>query len=316
MQTLFDVGPKIDKHIESILSLMLDKLPNNNPSKDSNCYLEAANFINEIYTGMFLKKHQFDFSKDNQYNTDGNMNKIREACGDWIKVRSLILNAINNLEISKDKNKLPWNKKYINSITFAKFFDYGKTNASGLMDSPFLKFINEPKDCYAYTSDLTIDKLKQQTSSLFRNGAEKFSKKYFKEKSLELSFWYNMIEWTEWFKRMKKYLPQFYSEFMSECENDPFKDYTDFLVKFLKSKEGDNISPQPYHFRLVKNGESHLSGLFMVWIRNGIETNKFEILKHLPRSIDTYYAEDSFVYNNLKEKKEKEVIDAEDIFIF
>ena len=313
MTPLFETGPKIDRHIESIISQMLKTLRNNNPDKDSECYLNTVKFINEIYTGDFLKRHYFDFSKDSQFNVEGNMEKIRSAANDWGKVKELILNAMEHLEQSKDKSKMPWNKKYVESITFARFFDHGKVNESGLMDSPFLKFINPPKDSYAYTSGLTIDKLKKQTSSVFRENAEKFCKKHFKEKSKELAFWYNMIEWTEWLKRFRKNYGNIYSEFISACVN-PFDDYTKFLTDFLKKKEGENVMVMPYHFQLVKIGEKHLSGIFLLWLRTGIENKKFEILRHMPKSIDNYYTEESF--NNVKTEKVKEVVDIDDIVIF
>lgn len=70
MEPLFETGPSYNKHAESIVKYMLSKLKNNNPKKDSKCYIRTIGFVTEIYEGRFLINKQFDSSKDKQFNTE------------------------------------------------------------------------------------------------------------------------------------------------------------------------------------------------------------------------------------------------------
>ena len=92
MTPLFETGPSIDKHIENILNIILSRLPNNNPKKESKCYLKAVNYVNEIYTGIFTKNKRFDNSKDNQFNIDNNFQKIND-CMEGIENRQIAVDA-------------------------------------------------------------------------------------------------------------------------------------------------------------------------------------------------------------------------------
>lgn len=185
MTPLFDIGPKIDNHIESIISVMFSKLSNNNPKKDSKCYLRVVAYINELYNGDFLKIRRFDNSKDKQFDMTDSFQKIQDCKNDWNKVHQLVLSSLNHLEDAKKPEKLPWNKKYLNDITFSKFFNNGY-NENGEIDCPFLHLINPPLTSYAYKSDITITTLKENCNSLIRTAAEKFCKKYFKMKNYQL----------------------------------------------------------------------------------------------------------------------------------
>ena len=313
MTLLFETGPVIDRHIEGIIKFMLSKLSNNNPRKDSKCYMKAVQTINEIYTGNFLNNKHFDNSKDGMFDMTDVFQKINECKNDWTKVRDIIMNSLLHLEEAKRPEKMPWNKSYLNSITFSRFFDSGY-NQEGYTDCPFLHLINPPKDSYAYTSDITINKLKENTSGMLKPSAEKFCKKYFRIKSYQLSFWYCMEDWTRWLRLLKRNYAEVYADFIASCEDaNPFEDFKNYLMNTLKQKEGEHPVVNHWYFRLAFNNEPELSGYFKQWLRNGIDKGKFSIFRRLPKSIDKYYTDESFMNSKVKTEKKKEVIELEDI---
>lgn len=316
MNPLFESGPVIDKHIEHIIKIMLQQLSNNNPKKDSKCYLRVVGYINELYNGDFLKTKRFDNSKDKQFNMTDTFQKVQECKYNWNKVRQIVSDSLNHLEEAKKPQKLPWNKKYVNEMSFARFFNNGY-NENGEIDCPFLHFVNPPIDSYAYKSDITINTLKENCNSLIRSSAEKFCKKYFKMKNYQLSFWYNMEDWTRWLKLFKFTFPTVYSEFVNSCEDgNPFIDFKNYLMFVLKQKEGEHPVINHWYFKLTYSDGTELDGYFKQWLRAGIDKGKFNVLKQLPRSIDKYYTDESFNNSKIKTEKKKEVVELEDVVIW
>ena len=61
-------------------------------------------------------------NKDKQFDMTNTFDKVRECANDWNKVRQIIIDSLNHLEEAKKPEKLPWNKKYLNDITFSRFF--------------------------------------------------------------------------------------------------------------------------------------------------------------------------------------------------
>ena len=316
MNSLFETGPLIDKHIEAIIKIILTRLPNNNPKKDSKCYLRTANFINELYLGTFLRNNRFDKSKDSQFNVDNIFDIIQSCNSDWNKIKTLVVQVLDNIETAKRPEKLPWNKKYVNEISFAKFFDNGY-NQDGEIDSPFLHFVNEPKDSLAYRSDITIGKIKEVLPVHLKNAAEKICKKYFKMKSYQLSFWYNMEEWNEWLNNLRNAFPNIYSEFVANCkDSNPLADFQEYLITSLKKSEGEYPSVNHWYYSITNSEKVQLNGFFKGWLQDGIRKNKFSALKQLPQSIDKYVTKESFETNKQVKKVEKKTVDFEDIIVF
>ena len=312
MEPLFSTEPTIDKHITGIITQMLNVLSNNNPKKDSKCYLRCVKYVSELYEGTFLLNKKFDTSRDRQFDMSDVFAKINQCKHDWGKVREIVLGSLKHLEEAKKPEKMPWNKNYLNSITFSRFFSNGYSQ-DGLVDCPFVHLVNPPKDSYAYTSDITIKKLKDNTVALIREPAERFCKKYFKIKSYQLSFWYDMEDWSRWFMLVKRNLPDAYSELLICCKNgNPFDDFVDYLMSVLKMKEGDHPVVNHWYFQLAYQDKEELDGYFKQWLRNGIDKGRFKFLKKLPRSINTYYTDESFRKKAVVEKK-KEVVEMEDI---
>ncbi|MBR6403169.1 MAG: hypothetical protein IKS48_07275 [Eubacterium sp.] len=315
MTPLFDDGPVYDPHVKSIINYMLIHLRNNNPKPESPVYARNAAFIKELYDGTFLR-HNFVYSRINQFDLDRVNEQVKAVKGSWQMVRNIVIGSLDHYELAKSKDRMPFNKKFLDDISFATFFEGSvKFNPDGCFDSNFMKFVNEPKMSYNYNSDITIGKLKDETNALFRKEAESFCNKWFKMKHMQLSFWYEMVDWTRWLRCFRKTFPNIYGEFIASCEDgNPFIDFKRFLLDRLKWKEGENPVMNVYYFRLTRYDSGMLDGMFKEWLRTGIDRNKFNALKQLPKSIDRYYTDESF--SKPEEKVEKKVVDVEDLPIF
>ena len=312
---LFDDDTVVyDKHIVSIINIMLSHLRNNNPKPESAVYARNASFIQELYDGTFIR-HNFVYSRINQYDMENVNEKVKAVKGSWQLVRNILVDSLEHYELAKSKDRMPFNKKFLDDITFATFFEGSvRFNPDGCFDSNFMKFVNEPKMSYAYNSDITINKIKEDISPLIINAAESFCKKYFKIKHAQLMFWYEMEDWTRWLRCFRKNYPNIYGEFVSACEDgNPFIDFKNYLLKRLKFREGDNPVINTYYFKLTKYDSGMLDGMFKDWLKSGLG-EKFNALKQLPKSIDSYYTNESFI--KTEQKVEKVVVDIEDIPIF
>ncbi len=309
---LFDDRIHYDPHVVGIINQMLFHLRNNKPKQDSPVYARNASFIQELYNGTFIR-HNFVYSRINQFNMENVNDKVKAVKGSWSKVRNLVIDSLEHYELAKSKDRMPFNKKFLDDITFATFFEGSiRFNPNGCFDSNFMKFVNEPKMSHDYNSEFTIKKIKENINALILDEAEKFSKKYFKMKHIQLSFWYEMEDWSRWLRCFRKNYPNIYGEFISSCEDgNPFKDFKKFLLNKLKLREGDNPVMNVYYFKLTKYDSFMLDGMFKEWLKNGIGTNKFNSLKQLPKSIDNYYTDGSF--SKPVEKVMKKVIDINDI---
>lgn len=306
MEALFSTGPVYDPHVIGIIKYMLSRLKNNHPRPDSKVYIKNANYIKELYEGRF-HTHVFNTSRKDYNYTDVFL-KIRNCSGNWQNVRNLIVSVLDNIELSKDKQYLPFNKKFIETITFSTFFEYFDINAkeSG-MNSNFLNYINPPLKSRIYASAFTISKLKENVLKSILPFAEKISNSYFKDSNL--SFWYNMEDLSRWLKKMKEAFPSEYGEFIISCKNgNPLEDFMNYLTK------GGNII-QPFFFQLSLKGSDRIEGRFSGWLNDGIRSGKFSSLKNLPKSIECYYTDENFEKRK-KEPKKKEVVDLDDFPIF
>ena len=313
LQPLFEVENEYDTHVTFIIGVMLKRLKNNHPKPTSKVYIRNVSYINELYNGTFLH-HVYNHNRKD-YNYANTTDRIKECKGDWNKINNIITTALDNIELAKSKDYLPFNKRFVDSITFATFFEYFdiNSNCTGI-SSNFLNFINPPKKCYEYTSNITIEKLKKSCLTNIREYGEKIVRKYF-DKSQELSFWYNMEDLSRWLRCFKKTFSYEYNEFVIMCKNkNPLQDLEEYIINILNYKQGNNLIVQPIFFQLSKLGSDRLEGYFLHWLRSGIESNKFSSLKNLPKSINNYYKDESFETVNVKEKTvEKEIIDFDNI---
>lgn len=315
MQPLFDDSPKYDKHVVSIINQMLARLKNNHPKSESPVYARNARYIQEIHDGTFLN-HNFVYSRSDQYDLNNVNDKVRACKGSWQRTRDIIIAALEHYELAKGKDRMPYNKKFLEDVSFATFFEgCNKFREDGCFDSNFMKFINEPKMSYDYNSAILIDKVKNEVMNLIEVPAEDFCKRYFKMKHQQLSFWYEMEDWTRWLRLFRKTFPNIYTEFISSCaDGNPFLDFKKYLIASLRLKEGEKPVMNVYYFKLNRFGSERLDGMFKGWLRHGIDTKQFDVFRQLPRSIDCYYTDDSFVA--AQPVVEKKVVNIEEIPIF
>ena len=315
---LFNTAPVYDKHIVSIINMMLKRLKNNNPKPDSKVYVRNANFIKDIYDGNFLKNKFNTERKD--YDYSGTFEKISLCKNNWQNVRNCVNDCLNNVELAKDKSRLPFNKKFIDSISFATFFQfYDITNSNNGINSHFVNLLNPPLMSYEYTSSLTIEKLKKEClGSLVKEG-DIICNKYFSDIKQRLSFWYNILDFSRWLKNMKSAFHSEYDEFIMLCEDgNPLTDFLKYLKTSLSYKQGQNIIMLPVYFQLSRVGSNKLEYQFLGWLKNGIEKNRFSVLKNLPKSIEHYYSDESFEKRKqeIVTPKKKEIVDADDLPVF
>ena len=314
MKPLFDDTPQFDPHVVSILNYMLSHLRNNSPKPTSNVYLRNASYVKEIYDGTFIQ-HGFEYSNQNEYNLDGILEKVRDCKHSWQKTRDIIIASITHFEMAKEKDCMPLNKKYLETVTFGTFFEgYIKFNPNGYLDSNFMKFVNEPKKSFAYFANLSMNKIKSETPEPIKSSAENFSKKWFKIPNVALSFWNNISDFSRWLKKFKSSFPKVYSEFLLACiDGDPFKDLSTYILNSLQNKQGQKPILNAYYFKL--SGESgQLEGMFRNWLRDGITNGKFNCLNKLPKSIVEYCSDESFEEKAPSVKKEKKVVNADEFF--
>lgn len=312
---LFDDTPKYDPHAVSIITQMLTRLRNNSPKQTSNVYMKNVSFIKEIYDGKWLL-HKFSLSNENQYDLIGIDEKLKSCKGSWQMTRKVIMESLDNFELAKRKDFMPFNKKYIENISFSTYFEgNNRFSSDGSLDSYFMKFVNKPKPSYAYLADLSINQIKSKLPENIKNSSESFCKRWLKIKNMQLSFWKDIEDFARWLSLFKKHYPKVYSEFILACKDgNPFSDLSTFIITTLQEKEGLKPVINAYYFRL--SGESkQLEGMFRNWLTNGIKSGKFNFLKSLPKSINEYYTDESFENVRII-KVEKKVVDAEELPIF
>ena len=313
METLFAAGPSYDPHLKSVMSLLLSRLRNNNPKPESKAWSRNAGFLMEIYEGRFLSK-PFDTSRKD-YDYQGSFDKIRAAKGSWQAVRSLVVQALDNIELAKDFSYMPFNKKFVESITFSTFFEHRERDCfSPGVHSNFVNFVNPPLKKSDYSNDSRAEKLKASCVSFFGKGAAAVCSEHFSARSDRLRFWEDMAEWKEWLSAFKAAYPEIYSEFAINCAGgSPFEDYWNWLAKKLANS---GRSVRPYHFQLSAAGSERLGLDFLDWLEGGVRSGKFAALRGLPRPVALYRFPESFgKAAKSAPPKEKEVVDADD-FIF
>ena len=186
MEPLFYVTEKYDKHIISLLKVMMNRLNCTRVNEENTCYKRNAKHIQNIYNGTFLY-NSYDMSRSREWNFEGVNEKILSCKGSWQKVKELICNCLDNLELSKRTDYMPFSKNYVESIKFSNFFETGRYNCvTSEVDSPFLKFVNKPVKKFSYQSSLKFEDVKKNISSSIRNAAEVIAASCFREDLLQV----------------------------------------------------------------------------------------------------------------------------------
>lgn len=310
MQALFDTGPSYDPHIKSIIKLMLSHLRNNKPKEDSKVYVRNASYLQELYDGKFLH-HAFSTGRTD-YDYQGSFDKIKSCKGSWQNIRNCILTSLDNLELAKQNDYLPYNKNFLETISFATFFKQ-QDMVSKEWNCNFLNFQNPPKKKIANVYRNKINKIRENIINLILSEADKIASKYFQDESDEFQFWNAIDDFNRWIKLMKNTFPSIYGEFILGCKNgNPLTDFNEFIENYLKKKQGSNFIVMPYYFRLTIPNQNKLGGSFLDWLIDGISNNKFSSFKNLSKPIMNYYYDNDFI-NEVVIPKKKSVVDIETV---
>lgn len=304
MQPLFETGPVYDPHIKSIIKLMLLNLKNNKPKEDSKVYVRTVSYIQELYDGTFL--HRSFNTGRTDYNYQGSFDKIKSCKGSWQNIKNCITDSLTNLNLAKQNEYLPYNKSFLDGISFATFFEQWDITSNST-NCNFLNFQNPPKKKLVKALDSKIQKTKKNVLNLIIQESEKIALKYYQDENDKLQFWCAIENFSRWLRQMKSTFPSIYSEFIVSCKNgNPLTDFRDYVETLLIKKQGQNIVIAPYYFRLSIPGQNKLGGSFLDWLVNGISTGKFSCFKSLPKSIMNYCNDSDFVESTvLAEKKLK-----------
>ena len=292
MQALFETGPVYDPHARSIVRLMLSRLRNNNPREDSKVYMKAIGYVTEIYDGTFLHR-AFSVGRAD-YNYDGAFEKVRSCKGSWQEVRSSIITAMDNLEVAKDDRYLPYNKKFIESVTFSSFFEL--PDLKGGVTSMYVSLQNPPRKKAEKAYASRIADVRKNVIPAVASVADDVCEKYFSEGADGFQFWCAVEDFSRWLRKFKEVFPQVHGEFVLGCKDgNPMADLSSFVAEHSGRRYGDGTAPKPYFFRLTLPGRDKLGGMFLDWLQDGISRGKFACLKSLPKPVADYCEDSDFV---------------------
>ena len=288
-----DVLP-YDSKIQFIVNGVARKLTNQNKDYSRyKCYSTACEILTSIYDGTFKEKYHFNGKHFKDFNMVGVEDVIASCKGDYQKIRDLTVSAVSHLYLAKEKAYLPWNKKYLAKVTFSNFFQ-NITN-DGRCESLFYMLINEPLKQTDYFQDVGIKKIKNELDENnfkgMREVGERIEKR-FTDKKDKFLFWSNIEELYWWWRDVKKFLPNVYSELKYDfTKENLLQDYYEWLCENLYKQYGANFVLEPYHFK-IGDDEFCLKGSFLMYMN--MLSRKHKILGELPRNIKFYYKTESF----------------------
>lgn len=283
-----------DDKIKFIVNGSARKLTNQNKDYSRfKCYRTACEILTSIYEGTFYDRYRFNGQHFKDFNMDGVEEVIASCKGDYQRLRDVVFGSISHLYMAKERTYLPWNKKYLARVTFSNFFQ-NITN-DGRCESLFYMLIQEPIKQTSYFQDVGIKKIKTDLEEHNFKGmkevGERIEKK-FTDKKDKFIFWSNVQEMYWWWRDVKKFLPQVYSELKYDFVNENLlQDYYEWLCENLYKNQGANYVLEPYYFK-IGDDEFCLKGWFLVYMN--CLARKHKVLGELEKNIKFYYKTDSF----------------------
>lgn len=294
-----DVIP-YEKKIQIIVNGVARKLTNQNKNYSKyKCYSTACEILTSIYDGTFFDKYHFNGHHFKEFNMDGVESVIMDCKGDYQKIRDLVNNSIKHLYMAKEREYMPWNKKYLSNVTFSNFFQ--NVTHEGKIESLFYMLVNEPKRMESYFQESGIKKIKKTLDDNKFSGMREVGdriEKRFKDGKSRFMFWSNIEELYWWWRDVKKYLPNVYSELKYEFVNENLlQDYYEWLCENLYKNQGANFVLEPYYFKIGDENNGCLKGWFLSYLN--VLSKKHSCLGELPKNIKFFYKTDSFKLTNV-----------------
>jgi hypothetical protein len=226
---------KICKEADSIARLILKrygnyfshKVPDENTAP-TKTYTEICRKITDIYNGAFIKSRFYPlgekFLNNRQFNIDGWREKIREAKGDWLKVKRLILSALRNFTLMHNENRMPYSKDYLQ--TNLNLWLYDKVSNYDEPQSQFIICLFEPEFTTKHNSELKADRIFDTLPEKAKKGGNKLFG--LNENMPSGLFWEKVSEIVEWGKLALEYEPNIHYWITSASELPGlFADYCD-----------------------------------------------------------------------------------------
>ena len=234
-------------------------------------YVEICNKITDIYNGTFIKSRFYlmgeKFLNNKQFNITGWKDKLKEAQGNWTKVKKLILAALKNFDLMHEENRLPYSKNYLQSNLNLWFYD--KSSDYDNPQSQFVLCLFEPEFTNKHNSEAKADRIFEKLPEKVKIGGNRLFS--LNENMPAGSFWQKVKEMLDWGKLAFEYEPnvtywitsptEIVGEFAKYCEE---KEISVSVSTLDIKKAVESNSPWTWFVKdmSIKHGmNSHLSEL-------------------------------------------------------
>ena len=194
-------------------------------------YVNICKKITDIYNGSFIKSRLYPLSEkfltNKQFHIEGWKNKIKEASGDWLKVKKLILEALKNFSLMHYEDRMPYSKEYLQNNLNLWFYDNSSNRDEP--QSQFVLSLFEPEYTTKHHSELKADKIFDSLNNIAKKGGNKLFS--LNENMPSGLFWQRVQEMVEWGKMAFKCEPNI--QYWITSPNDlPFE-----FAKYCEEKE-------------------------------------------------------------------------------
>ena len=136
-------------------------------------FVQICHKIQDIYNGTFSSSRYYPLSEkflnSKQFNLDGYKETLKSVKGDWNKVRKLLLNSVKNFQLMFDEDRMPFNKKYLQ--TNLNLWLYDNYTVSGEPQSQFIQSLKEPNTTGKQLSEKKADRIFEELPDKAKDGA-------------------------------------------------------------------------------------------------------------------------------------------------
>lgn len=149
------------------------KIPKDN-EKPTKTYTDSLRKVTDIYNGLFIRSRVYPMSKlfteNKSFNIEGWRDKVKEVKGDWVKVRKLILYALNNFKLMHEPNMMPYSKDHLQTNLSLWFYD----GFNGDGQSQFVQCLYNIQSINGHNGELKADRIFETLPSQVRQAGNAF----------------------------------------------------------------------------------------------------------------------------------------------
>lgn len=255
---------------------------------------DALAMIESIYAGTFSQRYVIEGRDQYGLSGEGRREAIESCRGNWIKVKSLVLNSYDNLLKVRSPEYMPYGKKFWLELKLPAYFG---ADVCGRRNCPFWSLVTEPARKDGWFGEREIEDAREWMGANRCGGMlSSFEKiaKMLKFGGHDLRcYWESARDMCGWWVRFRDSLPEAASAMRSRFSGANLaEDYYMWLVSALERAQGENFQAMPWFFRAGSPGARRLTGWFS---RYALEiSGRDQTLRSLPMSILLYYTADSF----------------------